>query len=340
MTFLPAPPEVMRAVWMEVFYDRATEPSIAAPCLDFFGLPHGRPAEFYSALMAASEGRGFNSYLPMPFDHHVRIEFTNSSAATQVLYFQIDYTLERGRTRDGSYLHAQFRRENPTVMKRDFVILDDVLGPGRLFGCNIGIRVIDPCDWYGEGEVKVYKDGDTDLPTICGTGFEDYVGTAWGLGQHYGPYSGAPLVVSPPATPGEQGSMFGAEKPEFVGVYRWHLLDPIMFERSLRVTIQQIGAAFFAEGQQDEFDRYNTTNPPAGRGWTRDIAPGMIATGITERVDDYCATAYYYLRQPQPVPRLDLDLALADIERRPYEQASPFEVMWRLSRSPSRQRPG
>ena len=44
MTFPPAPPEVMRAVWMEVFYDGAEEPSLSVPCLDFFGLPHGRPA--------------------------------------------------------------------------------------------------------------------------------------------------------------------------------------------------------------------------------------------------------------------------------------------------------
>jgi hypothetical protein len=50
--------------------------------------------------------------------------------------------------------------------------------------------------------------------------------------------------------------------------------------------------------------------------------------GIAERVDDYCATAFVYCRDPQPVPRLDLDAARADIGRRPYETPDPTEAMF------------
>jgi hypothetical protein len=317
MTFPPARPERMRALLLEVFYDGADEPSVSVPCLDFFGLPHGRPVAFDSALTAAQEGRGFNSYIPMPFDRSVRIELVNGAPRPVILYYQVDYTLQPDLPDDLGRLHVTFRRENPTVLRRDFVIADDLRGPGRFLGCNVGVRVIDHAAWYGEGEVKIYRDGDEALPTICGTGLEDYVGSAWGMGAHSAPYGGAPLMVGSGSGP----------NPDFVGFYRWHVPDPVMFERSLRVTIQQIGAMFFLDGQEQDLEAYEATNPVAGDGWHRDIAPGMLAWGIAERVDDYCATAYVYCLEPQAVPRLSVDAALADIERRDYEQPLPQEQL-------------
>ena len=181
----------MRSLFIEVFYDGMTEPSVSVPFVDFFGLPHGRPVEYHSALHAVQEGRGFNSYVPMPFGEHVRIVATNGGERSIILYYQVDYTL--GPLDEGAgYLHVGFRRQNPTVQKRDFVIVDGLDGPGRFLGCAIGVRVIDAGDWYGEGEVKVFRDGDDELPTICGTGLEDYVGSAWGMGVHAAPYRKAP----------------------------------------------------------------------------------------------------------------------------------------------------
>src|SRR4029453_10939070 len=92
MTFPPMPPEAMRALWMEVFYDGAAAPSVSVPCLDFFGLPHGRPAPYASVLTAAQEGRGFNAWLPMPFRRHLRVELTNGAARRFPFYYQIAYT--------------------------------------------------------------------------------------------------------------------------------------------------------------------------------------------------------------------------------------------------------
>ena len=318
MTFPPAPPEVMRSVWMEVFYDGRDEPSISVPCLDFFGLPHGRPVPYASALASAHEGRGFNAYFPMPFHRHLRIELTNGAARPIRLYYQIDLTLQRSLPDDTGYLHAAFRRENPTEMGRDFLIVDGLSGPGRLVGCAVGVRVLDAGLWYGEGEVKVFRDGDRDLPTICGTGLEDYVGTAWGMGPHHALFAGAPLEVRSPD---------GAALPDFVGFYRWHLADPIMFERELRVTIQQIGMAVFGEEDDDAFAEFAADHPAAGAGWNENPGPGVRAMGIHERVDDYCATAFLACLEPQSVPRLDLAAAVADIERRPYEQPDPLEAL-------------
>ena len=317
MTFPPAPPETMRALWMEVFYDGSSEPSISVPCLDFFAMPLGRPLAYHSAMASAQEGRGFNSYYPMPFRRSARLVVTNSSSRVLPFYFQVDYTLQRELPFEAGYLHVTFRRENPTVLRRDFVIADGLRGPGRFLGCAVGIRTIDRADWYGEGEVKVFLDGDTGFPTICGTGLEDYAGSAWGMGAHFAQYAGSPLEVRNPAQ--RRGV------PDFLSFYRWHIPDPIVFREDCRVTIQQIGFASFREGHEERFEEYRRTNPAAGPGWAMNPSPGVLARGIAERVDDYCATAFVYCTKPQAVPRLDITAAIADIGRSAYEEPTPME---------------
>jgi hypothetical protein len=318
MTFPLGPPEQMRSLYVEVFYDGAARPSMSVPCLDLFGLPLGRPVAYTSALSSCQEGRGFNLYVPMPFREHVRVEIVNGGATpVPQLYYQIDFTLGPVPD-DAGYLHTTFRRENPTTMRRDFTIADGIEGPGRFLGCNVGVRVLDDGWWYGEGEVKVYLDGDTALPTICGTGLEDYVGTAWGMGPHHALYAGAPLEVKAPGS---------TTQPDLLAFYRWHLPDPVLFQRDLRVTIQQIGMAAFMAGEEEQFEEYATAHPAAGPGWYRMDGP-VLAMGIAERVDDYCATAYVYAARAQPVPRLDLPAVVAEIERLPYEKPLPMEGMF------------
>jgi hypothetical protein len=317
MTFPPAPPEVMRAMVVEVFYDGRDEPSVSAPAVDFFGVPHGRPRPLSSALTAIHEGRGFNSFVPMPFGGRLRITFTNGSERSVPLYYQVDFTLQ-DLPDDAGRLHVTWRRENPTVVRRDFVIEDGLRGPGRFLGCVVGIRTIDRGVWYGEGEVKVYRDGDRELPTICGTGLEDYVGSAWGMGPHSAHYAGAPL----------DARADGARVPDFVGFYRWHVLDPIMFESSLRVTLQQIGYDVFAAGDEARLARTVADGLVAGNGLTRPVSGRVIAHGIVERVDDCCATSFVMCAEAQGVPRVDLAAAVADLARRAHEQPDPLERLF------------
>lgn len=326
ITVPPAPPEVMRALSFDVYYDGLPEPSVSAPCLDFFGLPLGRPVPWTSALASAQEGRGFNAYYPMPFRRSLRMTFTNGSDRRVALYYQVDYTLGPVAD-DAGYLHVSFRRENPTTLKQDFVIADGLRGPGRFLGCAVGIRTIDFADWYGEGEVKVFLDGDAELPTICGTGLEDYVGSAWGMGPHFAHYAGSAHEIRDPEK--RRGL------PDFVSFYRWHIPDPIVFRESCRVTIQQIGHVSFREGREAEFDAYNATNPAAGAGWAMNTVPGWHARGIAERVDDYSAAAFVYCRDPQPVPRLDTAAAIAGLERKPYEPPLPFEAAFTAAVAPA-----
>ncbi len=316
MTIPPGPPEVMRAVHLEVFYDDLDEPSISVPCLDLFGVPHGRPVPLTSALTTVQEGRGFNSYVPMAFGDRIRVELVNGAERPTLLYFQIDLTL--GGDVGPGRLHTTFRRENPTTLRRDATIVDGLRGPGRFLGCVVGVRPLDGGTWYGEGEVKVFRDGDDVLPTICGTGLEDHVGTAWGMGAHLAPYAGVPLDLRAPDA--EPGSI-----PDLVGFYRWHVLDPITFATDLRVTIQQIGYDVFLPGDEDRLAQAEAAGMPAGTGLRRPADGRLLAHGIVERVDDVCATALVVCAEPQAVPRVDVAAAVADLERRPYERPHPFE---------------
>jgi hypothetical protein len=304
-------PAVMRALRLEVHYNGLDTPSISVPVLDFFGQPHGRIHEFYSALLSTHESRGLNAHFPMPFREAIRIELVNESERHIRLFYQIDYTLEPRERIPASYLHATFRRANPTQLREDFVILDGMKGPGRFLGCSVGIRVIDAGTWYGEGEVKIYRDGDSDLPTICGTGLEDYVGTAWGMATHHGAYAGAPLVM-----PDRGEAKPDNYKPDLVSFYRWHLPDPVMFASEIKVTIQQIGMAMFDVGQADEMARYRETHPAAGHGW---VAVADTSFSIVERRDDYCATAYAYCAEPQPVRRYSTTNAIRNLALFEYE---------------------
>jgi D-arabinan exo alpha-(1,3)/(1,5)-arabinofuranosidase (non-reducing end) len=319
MTFRPAEPEAMRSIFLEAFYDDLEAPSISVPCLDFFGLPHGRAVPYSSALTSVAECRGFNSYFPMPFGKRLRIEVTNGGAAATPFFYQIDYTLQEAEPNAG-YLHVSFRRENPTTIKRDFVIAGGLKGPGRFLGSSVGIRIFhDDMSWYGEGKFKVYRDGDEKFPTICGTGLEDYVGSAWGMGKHTAPYSGVPIHVAPPAPTNQIAEVV----PDFVSFYRWHLPDPIIFQETLTATIQQIGFLSIPRGQESRIPELEKKYTLAGEGWRRNIeGTPFSAFASAEQKDDYCASAFVYCLVPQPVPRLDVKTAVADIGLQNYETPS------------------
>jgi len=140
--------------------------------------------------------------------------------------------------RDVGRLHVLFRRENPTTIKQDFLLLPERQGKGRFMGALIGIRNLHPGQWWGEGEIKFYMDGDTDFPTICGTGSEDYVCLSYGMQQTPYLYNGCNL-----------------NQDDYVSMYRWHLLDPIYWKEACMVTIQQIA---WQKGLAETSDDWST----------------------------------------------------------------------------------
>jgi len=290
----PSPP-FLRSQVLEVFYDDLTEPSVSVPVPDMFGVVHGVPASYASALTACNDGLGLDARIPMPFGGRIRIEYENASDEITLLYFQVDVLLGR-QVGETGLLHAMFTRENPTTPQRDLVILDGLHGPGRFIGMTGGVRPFDR-HWWGEGEVKVYLDGE-DEPTICGTGTEDYLCSAWGLAEFAAPESGAPLVVGPRRERTGGWSL--------VSFYRWHIADPIVFRESVAVTLQQIGSAMFRPGEEQALALFRDGLTTAGHGWIEGDAGAFT---LYERSDDWCATGFAYCRDPQPVKRVDVAVA-------------------------------
>jgi hypothetical protein len=216
-------PLILRSLVVRFYWEGQSHPSIECPLGDFMGFAHGKVMAYQSAAHSVGESAGMNLWLPMPFTKRARMTISNEGKAATPLFYQIDYTLGDRHPRDVGRLHTLFRRENPTTLKQDFELLPARQGKGRFIGSVMGIRALEG-NWWGEGEVKVYLDGDTEFPTICGTGSEDYVGLSWGMQQTPFFYLGCSL-----------------DQNGFVSMYRWHLPDPIYWDEDVRVTIQQIG---------------------------------------------------------------------------------------------------
>ncbi|MFQ5928632.1 MAG: glycoside hydrolase family 172 protein [Acidobacteriota bacterium] len=218
-------PVNLRSLVIRAYWDGQEHPSIECPVGDFMGFAHGRVEAYHSAAHSVGEHAGMNIWLPMPFTTNARITFTNEGENTIPLYYQIDYTVGNRHKNDVGRLHTLFRRENPTTLKEDFTILPQRRGKGRYIGAILGIRYEDS-RWWGEGEIKIYMDGDNDFPTICGTGSEDYVCLSYGMQQ-------TPFLFN--------GCSLNDTQNQYVSMYRWHLPDPIYWKDECRITIQQIG---------------------------------------------------------------------------------------------------
>lgn len=295
-------PETLRSYVLRIYWDDSPFPSVECPLSDFFGVAHGRTAHFMTPYLGMPEGRGFQCYFPMPFSRRCRMTFENESPdVLGMLFYQVDYTLGDEITDDMGRFHAFFRRENPCPVGLDYQLLDTKGGPGVFVGAVIGVNVIGP-NWWGEGEMKFYVDGDGTYPTINGTGAEDYLCSGWGMSEHEALYTGVNYLRTDPAS--------GWDK--FVSFYRIHVLDPIYFQSDLRVELQQLGAPsadFLGDhgvGKQGEtHDTKALEAAYARHGWVGPhVHPGM-SDWLYDRSDDYCSVAFWYQSlAPHPLPPL------------------------------------
>ncbi len=218
-----------RSLVLRFYWDGEKTPSIEVPAPDFFAVGHGKFARVNSAPIVVNPSNALNCYWPMPFRKHARITLTNESGTdVELVAYQITY-LETAVPANAAYLHAQYRRAS-TAEVNPYVILDGVKGKGRYVGTFLAWTQLRK-GWFGEGEVKFHLDGDKEFPTICGTGTEDYFLGSYGFPEVYTTaYAGTVLPESD-----------GAEPPNHWSLYRWHIQDPICFDKDLRVTIQALG---------------------------------------------------------------------------------------------------
>jgi Protein of unknown function (DUF2961) len=242
-------PGCLQQIWMtptgnwkhtilRIYWDDETNASVECPVGDFFACGLGKYCQINSLAVCVNPGSAFNCYWPMPFRKRARLTIENMDGQDMTLYYQINYVLAHV-PRDAGYFHAQYRHEYPLNPPGVYTILDGVKGQGQYVGTYLAMKVHDS-GWWGEGEIKFYTDGDTKFPTICGTGTEDYFCGSYSFEnpdthkyQTFStPYSGLAQVLPP-----DQIYQSG----QLLGLYRWHITDPIHFQKDLKVTIQALG---------------------------------------------------------------------------------------------------
>lgn len=227
------------------YWDGETEPSIECPVGDFFASGWGSYAQLSSLAICVNPGSAFNCYWAMPFRKKCRITMENiNDSDPMTLYYQIDYTLTDVPA-DAAYFHAQFRRSNPTTGSVH-TIVDGIKGKGHYVGVYMAWGVHNN-GWWGEGEIKFFIDGDAQFPTICGTGTEDYFCGSYDFDtrkkneagveevnytEFCTPYAGLHQVI--------RGDGHYQVMQRF-GLYRWHIMDPVRFDKDLKITIQDLG---------------------------------------------------------------------------------------------------
>jgi hypothetical protein len=291
-------PGMLRSLKLEIYWDNEAKPAVSVPFGDFFGVGLGRTASFHNALFANPEGRSFICFIPMPFRRAARIQVTNESGKELThIYFDIDYQATGAWSGQNLYFHAHWNREKATRLAQDFELLPRVEGRGRFLGVNVGVNAnpVYKDTWWGEGEVKIYLNGDRDHPTFAGTGSEDYIGTGWGEGEFFNDFSGC-LVAD--------------EKHRQWAFYRFQIPDPVFFDSGCRVTLQQIGGgprATLAAFQQAKVPLIPVSIDNEGKllqlyheGSVASAADPALPDGWMNfyRSDDVSATAYFYLGTP------------------------------------------
>ena len=289
-------PIKLRSLRLQFFWDDSNKPAVDVPLGDFFGYNLGKQIVFQSALFSSGEGRSYNCYIPMPFKKAAKVLLINEGTERVKLFYDIDFLLHK-LPLNTLYFHAYWNRQQSGQLGDDYILLPKVEGKGRFLGISVGLNTDTSYgkSWWGEGEVKMYLDGDTKYPTINGTGAEDYIGSAWGLGTFTNWY---------------QGCTIANDSTGQFNFYRWHIPDAIYFNKDIKVTIQQIGG-----WMKEDMKRLNqrgvnfkaiTVDGPAGFTRLLDMEnpPLLTDPAFPEgwvnfyRIDDYSSVSYFYLDKP------------------------------------------
>jgi hypothetical protein len=234
---------VLRAWW-----DGESTPSVEVPIGDFYGLGLGEYFTYQSALLAVAPIKALNAYFQMPFSTAARLTVENQGPVkVDSLYFAVDYVVLPALPPDLGRFHAQYRQaapckgwtdnwqhnwDDPVGDKKNLdgavnYVFMEATGRGHFVGVTHSIEQNQE-GWFGEGDDMIFIDGDT-LPTINGSGTEDYYNGAWDFGGRPFSYehNGAPVISDP-------GEHIGGK----YSLYRWHIESPITFEKSIKVTIE------------------------------------------------------------------------------------------------------
>lgn len=236
MWFVPSSTNIRwpRALVLRIYWDGSDIPSVETPLGDFFAVGNGMLATVNSLpVKVSSYGRGMNCYWQMPFKKGARVTITNESEeATAGTYFMIDWVKLPKAPKNVMYFHARYHQERPE-MGKPYTFFDGE-GNGHYVGTVLssqnGIG-----HWFGEGDDYFYIDGE-EIPSISGTGTEDYFNEAWNMRVHSSLFTGC-TIFEPRAIDAR------------ITAYRWHITDPVIFRKSLRFEIERTGYIINRKGE-------------------------------------------------------------------------------------------
>jgi hypothetical protein len=285
--------EMQQGLTLYFFWDGQVKPAVSAPVGYFFGMGLGKMFAFETALFSSPEGRSYNSYIPMPFKNGMKMILVNETGQVQPsIFYDVDYTVGDKHDEKALYFHAYYKREDSTRLREDYEFMPRVEGRGRFLGVHFGVMANQDLyadSWWGEGEVKIYLDGDEKNPTLCGTGTEDYIGTGWGQGQYAQAF---------------QGSHFADYEHMQYCFYRYHIPDPVYFHSDIRATIHQIGCCFGIH--REKLEALGTALYETGdkdQPSTYDEFEGWL---FERHGDDWASCVYFYLDRPaNHLPAID-----------------------------------
>lgn len=216
----------LNALSLRIYWDDHETPGVETPLGEFFAVGQGKPAVVDSIPVQVSPTGSLTCYWKMPFAKSARIVVSNDNPnRTTGLYWQVDWVELDSLPPHTPYFYARYRQEYPAVMGRDYLIAD-IEGRGFYVGTVMSVTLAQD-GWFGEGDDFFFIDGE-EVPSLQGTGTEDYFNDAWGFRPRTSLWFGQPRWQGYRA--GDSGVF-----------YRWHLLDPVAFTRSLKVTIEHKG---------------------------------------------------------------------------------------------------
>jgi hypothetical protein len=216
----------LNALSLRIYWDGRKEPAVEVPLGEFFAVGQGRPAVVESFPVQVSPTGALACYWRMPFAQSARIVITNDNPdRTAGLYWQVDWVELDQLPPNTPYFHARYRQEYPAQAGQDYLIAD-LQGQGQYVGTVLSVT-LGQDGWWGEGDDFFYIDGEA-VPSLQGTGSEDYFNDAWGFRPRTSHWFGAPRWQGDNA--GDSGVC-----------YRWHVLDPVGFTNSLKVAIEHKG---------------------------------------------------------------------------------------------------
>jgi hypothetical protein len=241
---------------LRMYWDGSERPGVEAPVGDFFANSFAKRSEVISLPVVVEDADSYNCFWQMPFRKSARIEVVNESdKPISLLYYNIDWIRKKRISKDTPYFYAQYRQEYPVENGKDYLLLETE-GKGHYVGTVLSVRTRSP-SWFGEGDEKIYIDGE-EKASIWGTGTEDYFLSAWGLKKTSTLFFGVPYF--------DQWGIVGSH----TSAYRWHICDPIVFNKAIKVTFEHYGWISADENPTGKVDSWN------------------------EREDDYSSVAFWY----------------------------------------------